>query len=461
MKKRIWFLAVLSLSALMLIAGCEKNNEETTASVKQIEAVTEITTAVTTTSTTTTTTTTATTVTTTVANANLFAKMNGNDFREYCSDKVEESDIITGQDRGTLGFKSELYPEYTVGYYGNTDTEQIFDVINAEEGAYLNNEIYVGMTYNEILEKADYIGGISCTTASIMRLAAVTYIDGVRWHIAFEFEDEEAFTEKLSKVNKSVNDGMWFTEVDPAEFNPKSTYALYLEDHYTRLLEEYVANKTASCDLDFYISPDENSRVAITIPENDQLYVDIVYDNGWACAKYKNADIIYSGYVRADSVKDIDTASIDWKEAYKLIFRDYENCGFGSGIEVNGQYLCDIDNDSVPELIVRGAYDKFNDFMIYTWNENDGLVCKGSVTSALGVMGIFNDDGTIAYTTLNQHKGECSYYSINISGSEVVSELMGSSSASENTSYDRANDYFEEVEFSEDDYSDYIDNWSN
>lgn len=457
MKSKIWIVAaILALSAIFIMSGCDKESEKTTASVNETEITEEATTV-----TTTTTNTTTTTTTTTIANANYFLSMGYNTFKTYCSGNVEEIGeyISVGQDHGAEAFKSELYPEYLIGYdYGEYDYDTPFTAANIEEGGYLNNEIYVGMTYQEILEKADYLSGISGTGSSL-RYAAFAYIDGVYWGISFDIESDPATMEKLNNINNETGDLAYFsTDIDPAEFNPKSTFALYASGHSND--RNFSNNMSAASEIPLYISPDKTARVITNIPADDSLCLVTSYDNGWSSVKYEYSGLVCSGYVETASLKDIDVSKLDWEESYNYVFSNYDNCGFDPSLSFNGQYLHDIDGDSIPELIVSAQAGKTGIFKIYTWNETDGLVCKGDVNSCLGVMGMFNDDGTVALTSLDQYTGTLTFSKVDISGSEATCEAIGSSCASTGTTFDRAS-AFEEFEFSSADFSRYLEEWSN
>lgn len=141
-----------------------------------------------------------------------------------------------------------------------------------------------------------------------------------------------------------------------------------------------------------------------------------------------------------------------WQTGYRDLIGSLQNSYYA---------LNDIHGDSTPELIVKEtSSSSVIVYKIYTCDENGEPIYKGDVSSTLGVIGTFSDDGQLAYTSFAQHTGTCTYYSIDLSGETVVTEFLGESVLSDGVVYDRS-EYFSSFEMTDVSDTSVIDSWMN
>ena len=240
--------------------------------------------------------------------------MSYNDFVELCSGYVEETYVNIEQD-GIKGVMSELYPRFKAGYNINyneqADNNSNFNIVNVEDGGYINNEIYVGMTYNELAEKADYLSGVADLG---MTSNAHALIDGIWWGIHFKFDDPEKYREKFNRINDECENDYSYYEpvtIDVSEFNPKIDVAISYgsklnisDNYYTDYPDNAYANVSDSLNL--RISTDKDARVLTAIPAKAKFHLVRSYPNGWSYVKYIDSGMPYSGYVATEFVKTLE-----------------------------------------------------------------------------------------------------------------------------------------------------------
>ena len=228
------------------------DTEEVTTASATVTTVSTTTTAAKTITTTTTTTTAATTETTAAATtaapettttaavteppavkavyANDLLNLNYYKLNESLNYNFREQIISAGQSAamGILNF--DVFPNIIIGFDA-ADTSRIFgdampSVLNVLPNGYINKDIMVGMTYNELKEKLNFEGVQGDNDTYGWR--AMVRIDGVLWGIQFDIPKERSdeLWEKKSELAPTIDDPNPIFDV--SDINPKSDLAFYI-----------------------------------------------------------------------------------------------------------------------------------------------------------------------------------------------------------------------------------------
>lgn len=163
---------------------------------------------------------------------------------------VEEALEMGGSDFDTRYARGDYVSDQTVyvctafpnfGFSSGTEGGGI-DFLNLYDGAFISENIYVGMTYNEIAER---IGGITNfgLTGDDLYLSCWANIDGRLWEIGFELNNEqenEIIQRLYSKDPEAYEENPFSVSADISDINPVSNIAVYDTD---RQLPEYVGGR--------------------------------------------------------------------------------------------------------------------------------------------------------------------------------------------------------------------------
>ena len=132
-------------------------------------------------------------------------------------------------------YRCSAFPAYCFSI--NYNDKNKIDAINLYKGAYINDDIYVGMTYNQIKEKNGgklKIRYVNCN----VNFASQIEINGHKWDIAFDLTDEQKkeVRKRIDKLDPNhemniANSGQY--QVDISDINPTS----YVAEPYIEYVE--------------------------------------------------------------------------------------------------------------------------------------------------------------------------------------------------------------------------------
>lgn len=127
-------------------------------------------------------------------------------------------------------YKCSAFPEYCF-QAKNPETYEInnpddkISFLNLYRGAYINEDYYVGMTYNELKEKSGEDLEISLSGDSL-RYAVWVTINGRAWEFGFELTNEQD-NEIIERLHDKNPDNQWSASVDISDINPVAEVAVY------------------------------------------------------------------------------------------------------------------------------------------------------------------------------------------------------------------------------------------
>lgn len=128
--------------------------------------------------------------------------------------------------RNTM-YKCADFPQYC---FKSTNENGLIDVINLYKGAIINDNIYLGMSYNELCDAVgeELLVGMSNTD---LEYSTSAVIDGTMWVFSFDLSDEQK--EEIHKRLESQADDLQTFELDPyaysvsiADINPDTFSAV-------------------------------------------------------------------------------------------------------------------------------------------------------------------------------------------------------------------------------------------
>ena len=155
---------------------------------------------------------------------------------KYFNEVYDKEQMTTGQS-WIWGYKNTtVFPYYEFGFtYDENSADQIGwylyqrqtpDVIHVSPGGYINKDIKIGMTYNELKDKLHFEGVQA--TGSTYSWTAYAMIDGVKWGIQFDIPTADK--KKLEEMHSQqfIDLDHPFPVFDISDINPKSDLGYYI-----------------------------------------------------------------------------------------------------------------------------------------------------------------------------------------------------------------------------------------
>lgn len=139
--------------------------------------------------------------------------------------------LLPDEERKRDMYKCSAFPEYCFkAVYEDSDE---INFINLYDGAYINDDFYIGMTYNEIIKAAETTNTpyseIVPTNDDVGYTMSISIAEGSEWHIGFDLTDEQK-KEIDSRAGHPVFD------TDISDMDPVSVIGI----HYAREPDGYI-----------------------------------------------------------------------------------------------------------------------------------------------------------------------------------------------------------------------------